>query len=366
MTENAWRAGVDQATDSEWSTLLELFDDANIYQTAAYGATRWGAGNLSRLVLRRGDEVKAIAQLRVIQPTPLKFGIAYLRWGPLWERRGCDADPEAPAAMARALHEEYVVRRKLFLRIVPNAFSGSVRAAAFQSAFFRFDRQVTQQNQPRPYRTLVVDLSSSLDEIRSGLDKKWRNQLNRAEKNGLTVVVDDGTAAYSDFCGIYTQMRERKGFETTVDVEEFGRIQKALPSSQRMRVLLCCKDGAVVAGVVASAMGNSAIYLLGATSDDGLDAKGAYVLQWTLIRGLKEQGARWYDLGGIDPETNPGVYHFKKGLSGSDVCQIAPLTASGSFVSSMMAGAGSVLQRAVRGSSKRLNSGLLKEPATRA
>ena len=74
-------------------------------------------------------------------------------------------------------------------------------------------------------------------------------------------------------------------------------------------------------------MGDSAIYLLGATSDDGLNAKGSYLLQWTLIQWLKENGVRWYDLGGIDPEGNPGVYYFKRGFSGADVCQLTPLVA---------------------------------------
>lgn len=365
MAENAWHAEVDRANDSEWSMLLDLFGDANLYQTAAYGSVRWGAGNLSRIVLRRGNQVRAVAQLRVVRPTPLKFGIAYLRWGPLWERNTCDPDPEVPARMARAIHDEYVVRRKLFLRIVPNAFSGTARAAAFQSAFLGFNRQADQPNDLRPYRTLLLDLRPSLDEIRSSLDRKWRNHLNRAEKNDLTVIDDDGIPAYRDFCNIYKQMRERKAFETTVDVEEFGRIQEALPSSQRMRTFLCYECRTAVAGLVASAIGDSAIYLLGATSDAGLHAKGAYLLQWTLMRWLKQRGVTCYDLGGIDPETNPGVYSFKKGLSGIDVCQIAPLTASGSVISSLMVGAGSALQRTLRGSSRRPNSSLLKQPAIR-
>ena len=68
--------------------MIDLFNDANIYQTSAYGGVRWGEKNLSRLVLKRDGEVLGIAQLRIIRPTPLKFGMAYLRWGPLWERRG--------------------------------------------------------------------------------------------------------------------------------------------------------------------------------------------------------------------------------------------------------------------------------------
>jgi len=37
-------------------------------------------------------------------------------------------------------------------------------------------------------------------------------------------------------------------------------------------------QGEPVAGLVASAMGDTAIYLLGATSDKGLNSKGAYLL----------------------------------------------------------------------------------------
>jgi lipid II:glycine glycyltransferase (peptidoglycan interpeptide bridge formation enzyme) len=31
---------------------------------------------------------------------------------------------------------------------------------------------------------------------------------------------------------------------------------------------------------------------------------------------IKEKGLRYYDLNGINPETNPGTYHFKRGLAG--------------------------------------------------
>jgi CelD/BcsL family acetyltransferase involved in cellulose biosynthesis len=115
-----------------------------------------------------------------------------------------------------------------------------------------------------------------------------------------------------------------------------------------MRILICEQDGVPVAGLVASAMGDSAIYLLGATSDNGLNAKGAYLLQWTLIQWLKENGFKWYDLGGIDPEGNPGVYSFKRGLSGTDLFQLTPLVACNSFVSSAIVRASLVAHRVVR------------------
>jgi len=344
--------------------MLDLFDDANIYQTSAYGGVRWGEKNLSRIVLKRDGEVLGMAQLRIIKPTPLKFGMAYLRWGPLWERRGQPLDPEVPSRLVRAIEDEYLRKRKLFLRVLPNTFVGSPRAEVFQSAFSRFIPEPIDVD--NTYRTFVLHLTPTLEELRSGLDKKWRNQLTRSEKNNLTVISGHGSEEYRIFCGIYSQMQKRKAFETTVDADEFGRIQQALPESQRMRVLICEERRVPVAGLVASAMGDSAIYLLGATSDNGLNSKGAYLLQWTLITWLKERGVKSYDLGGIDPKANPGVYHFKRGFSGVDICQMNPFVASDSAVSSGIVKAGLVLQRTLRGSLSALNlARSLKQLATR-
>jgi lipid II:glycine glycyltransferase (peptidoglycan interpeptide bridge formation enzyme) len=248
------------------------------------------------------------------------------------------------------LEEEYVSKRKLFLCILPNAFAGTQRAKAVQDAFGRFTPEPLVAD--NTYRTLIVDLSPSIEDLRKKLDKKWRNQLSAAEKNELKVLDGHGGDRcgylYRTFCLIYNQMRRRKTFETEVDVEEFGRIQQDLAESHRMRVLICEDKGVPVAGLVASAMGDSAIYLLGATSDEGLKSKGAYLLQWTLIKWLKECGFKWYDLGGIDPEKNPGVYHFKRGLSGIDVTKLNPLVTCDSVASSAMVKAGLAMRRAVR------------------
>jgi lipid II:glycine glycyltransferase (peptidoglycan interpeptide bridge formation enzyme) len=346
MPDPPFQIEVDRCTPAEWSEMLDLFEDANLYQTWSYGGVRWGEKNLTHLVLKRDGEVLAMAQLRIVRPTRFKFGMAYLRWGPLCERRGKPLDPEISSRMARALEEEYVDKRKLFLRVLPNAFVGSPRAAAIQSAFPRFSEEPLVAD--NTYRTFVLDLTPELEELRRGLDKKWRNQLSSAEKKGLKVVAGNGNDRYRAFCQMYEQMRRRKTFETTVDVDEFGKIQQNLAESHRMRVLICEDGGVPVAGLVASAMGDSAIYLLGATSDDGLNSRGAYLLQWTLIEWLKENGFKWYDLGGIDPERNPGVYHFKRGLSGTDVTQIGPLMACTNVMSSAVVRAGLAMHHTVR------------------
>jgi hypothetical protein len=325
---------VDKVNELEWAELVDGFDDANIYQTWPYGAVRWGEKNLSHLTLRKGQEVLGIAQLRIVQPSRVRIGVAYLRWGPLCHRRGAELDPDVVINMARALHEEYACRRGLYLEILPNAFSGSVRAQIYQLAFAQFDQKIGISAEE--YRTLVLDLSPSLDQIRKNLDKKWRNQLNAAERNDLKITGGDSSEDYRRFCKLYGQMWQRKKFRTTVDLEEFDRIQERLPETQRMQTLICEHEGQPVAGLVCSTMGGSAIYLLGATNDAGMRVKASYLQQWTMIRYLKDIGVRFYDLGGIDPVVNPGVHHFKSGLSGAEVSHISSFIACDNALSAAL------------------------------
>jgi lipid II:glycine glycyltransferase (peptidoglycan interpeptide bridge formation enzyme) len=322
QAEPVWQVEVDQATPTEWGSLLDRFEDANVYQTWSYGEVRWGKPNLSHLVLRRNGEVAAIAQLRIYHPAKLPFGVAYLRWGPLFHRRGHAVEPEVARQMAHALRSEYASRRGLFLRILPNAFAGTSRSEVFQAAFSGFAAEPHVSS--AKYRTFVLNLEPSLDDLRKALDKKWRNQLSKAERNGLSIVESTAPDALQKFLPMYAQMRSRKNFETTVNAEEFRRMQESLPASQRMRVLMCEEDGEPAAGIVVSAMGDSGVFLLGATSDRGLNSRGSFLLHWTFVQWLKANGFRNYDLGGIDPEANPGVYHFKEGLSGADLSHIAP------------------------------------------
>lgn len=347
MPTPEWQVEVDRWTPDEWAQMLDQFNDANIYQTWSYGEVRWGRKSLSHLMLKRGGEIVGMAQVRIVRPTRFNFGMAYLRWGPLCERRGRPLDSEVVRRMADALDEEYAGKRKLYLRILPNAFVGSPRASVLQAALCRFKTEPSLSD--NTYRTFLVDLAPGLEELRKRLDAKWRNHLSRAEKNNLRVIAGSGNGEYRTFCRIYNEMRKRKTFETTVDVEEFGRIQEVLVEAHRMRTLICEDKGVPVAGLVVSAMGDSAIYLLGATSSDGMKSQGAYLLQWTAIQWLRERGIRWYDLGGIDPIANPGVYSFKKGFSGADVYQLDPMALCTSAVSSTVVRASLAIQRTLRG-----------------
>ncbi|HMP84789.1 MAG TPA: peptidoglycan bridge formation glycyltransferase FemA/FemB family protein [Verrucomicrobiota bacterium] len=355
MDKNSYDWEVDSPAAADWSALLDRFADANIYQTLAYGTVRWGAQNLSHFILRRSGEIVGMAQLRIIRPTKaLKAGIAYLRWGPVCHLKGESFDPAVLQAMADALVAEYVQKRGLFLRVLPNAQQATPRGDVFEAAFKRFDREPFKKGES--YRTIIVNLEPPLEVLRKKLDQKWRNQLNRAEKNNLRVIEGDGAAEFDVVIALFDELWKRKQFSQSSDIREFKRMQEQLPAGQKMKVLIAEQEGSPVAGLIGTAMGDSGIYLFGATSDRGMQSKGSYLLQWRMMQWMKESGIRYYNLGGINPETNPGVYHFKQGFSGDDVLYMPPFVLCESVLSKAFMAAGN----AARGGLRKKLTGLLR------
>jgi hypothetical protein len=315
----AMTAHIEPCSPDKWAGLLEAFADGNFYQTWAYGSVSWGGSQLQHLVLEDSGNVVSIAQVRVVSVPPFG-GMAYVRWGPCVQRRGAAWNPEAFRAMCQALLEEFAQRRRFVVTVIPNVFAEDPHAAEAERilAVLGYAPDPTWP----PYRTFRVDLTPPLEVIRKRLDGKWRNQLNAAERNRLTVGEGTDGTLYETFVALYDEMMARKRFETTVDVRQFGRIQQALAVREKMQIALCMDSDVPEAGVVATGVGETGIYLLGATGENGMRTKASYLLQWRMISHLREAGCRFYDLGGINPEVNPGVYHFKVGMGGVECRQL--------------------------------------------
>ena len=157
--------------------------------------------------------------------------------------------------------------------------------------------------------------------------------MNRSEKNGLCLEVSDGATAYEEFVRIYQIMWERKQFNTSVDVREFAHIQEQLPAQQKMQIFIARAENEAVGAVVCSQIGDTIIYLLGATNEKARELKAAYFLHWQVMCHYKQRGGLRYDLGGIDPDENPGGFHFKSGFGGVDVLQLPTHARAGGLLS---------------------------------
>jgi len=308
-----YACAVDAVDEAAWYKALSTFDDANIYQTWAYGAVLHGERSTRRLVLRRHGDIAALAQVRVVRVPLLPAGVAYVRWGPV-SRRGSDGDIDAFRQAIRALRNEFACRRGLVVRLLPMLFADSAAAYAQVLTEEGFQPHHGSSND----QTLVMDLRPPLDGLRAGMKTHWKRELRAAEKTCLEVEEGTDDTLFAAMVGIHRELVARKRFVEGNDINAFRRVQARLPGPLKMNVMLCRSGGAVMAGMVFSVMGRTGVYLFGATSNQGMRSRGSYLLQWSAVQRMKADGVVWYDLNGINPRTNPGTYKFKSDLAGAN------------------------------------------------
>jgi hypothetical protein len=321
---DGWSCRFEEAHDERWYPILDLFQDASIFQTIAFCRAKMPGVRLEQVVVRRGTDVAAAALVRVVAVPWLRASIAYVLWGPMFHRWQDVRDEPALTHALGAMRREYVVTRRGGLRIVPMLTDDddAEGAAVFHAQGYR---RVT----PRvPKRTIVVPLDGPLGQVRKGFDQKWRNCLNSAERNGLSVRQGDDPALFEPFLEVYREMLSRKQLGEPGDIRSFMTAHAMLPDRHKLRIFVALEDGQPAAGVICSAMGHRGVYLFGATGSRGMKNKASYLLQWHAIQWLREQGCRVYDLHGTNAEANPGVYAFKRGLCGKTGREVAML---GSF-----------------------------------
>ena len=108
-------------------------------------------------------------------------------------------------------------------------------------------------------------------------------------------------------------MRERG---ESIPLKLYHQLLLELESEQPMQIFKAFLDDELLAGICIVSHGTAATYLLGWNGKQGRSLKANQFLLWNAMMILKEQGIRWFDLGGIDEESTPGISGFKLGVNG--------------------------------------------------
>ena len=308
--------------------LLPQFADANYRQTWSYAASaaqRLGARSEWAEICSERETI-GLANVRV-KTLPLGLGgVAFVSGGPLVRSRtraAVASDVAAFEASIAALAEEYIRRRGLKLRI--HAAVGAPDWNFAQRNVLSAHGFVVVES-AAIYRTLIKSIRGTDDELRKSLAQKWRNQLNAADRQGLTIECGDDIRLFERFEILFRHTRDQKGFFVDLDLDFFRAVrQDSKEAEPKPWITLIRSGGLDVSGHLGMYMGDTAVYLLGGTNDEGRRVKAAYLAQWEAMRHARAQSCVWYDTGGIDPLGNPGVFHFKAGLAGVDVTAAGPV-----------------------------------------
>lgn len=301
----------------QWESELGRFKDANFQQSWAYAdllASRRSC-NHEEVGFWDNRELVGLASVRIRKLPILGLGVAYVAAGPL-VNRGMEGDGARFSRCLVSLREEYVQRQKLALRVLAPIGDPRWNKTALD-AMAKLGMSPCKRG--RGYRTFLLDLRRPLDEIRKGFAQKWRNCLNASEKQGLSIRWTSDPEDFVRFQRDHELFVKNKGFSVELGAEFYAKVHSKDSAGAGLALAVVERGGAPIAAHLGSYLGDTAVYLLGLTEEAALDTKAAYFLHWEVIKKAHEMGMAWYDLGGIDPGENPGVYKFKAGFSGHDV-----------------------------------------------
>jgi len=248
---------------------------------------------------------------------PLRLGtLAYLPFGPL-------LTPSIdPAALWAAIHRAAHRRRAALLKWEPGFPVPGEADPGFAALGFRPARTI------QPPRTILIDISGSEESILARMNQGTRRKIRQCEKNGVRVFAA-GRADVERFTRMMAVTGERNAFG--VHEAAYYALAYDLFVPDHAALFLAEHAGDDLAGVMVFAVGKTAWYLYGASSNVKRNLMGAYGAQWAAIQWARARGCTTYDLWGIPDEDEAalkaqfegrsdglwGVYGFKRGWGGT-------------------------------------------------
>ncbi|MDH3530930.1 MAG: peptidoglycan bridge formation glycyltransferase FemA/FemB family protein, partial [Acidobacteriota bacterium] len=207
------------------------------------------------------------------------------------------------------------------------------RAGNFRALFFRgrFDKKYDTMDSIRLTRegwhrsiysmgsnfSIEMDLNEPSEKLLGRLSKNWKRNLKLAKRYDVRIQREFNPDA-SELRAMYAEMENLKGLGVLCTEEKLAELFRGNHSNI---LYLACRDAAnKLLGFRCSLIqGRCGVDYLSATTIEGRDARVSFPVLWELLDQCRKIGVTSYDLGGIDPIDNGGVYRFKKGLGGSPV-----------------------------------------------
>ena len=96
-------------------------------------------------------------------------------------------------------------------------------------------------------------------------------------------------------------------------------ITKPLSKNTESRLFIAQYKGEIAGGAKVLRCGTSLHYMWGATNRKFAKKNIGHIIQWEIMKWAVDQGLERYDLEGIDPKKNKGVYEFKRKMGGKEI-----------------------------------------------
>jgi peptidoglycan pentaglycine glycine transferase (the first glycine) len=299
--------------EGAWDGFVSRSTPGSYLQTSAWARVKATNGWSALRFMRSGGDGSHGAQLLLRKPRLFPWAFAYAPRGPISDGWDETAMVAFTADVRRTLGT--LPGRVSHVRIEPEIelngpsdTDGELRHA-LRTAGWRPGTPI------QPPRTRQVDLHADEAALWGNLRKKWRQYVNKARRDGITIV-EAGLERLPEFYGIYRETAARAGFVIRT-YESYVGVWEAFAAVGMARLLLAeTADGTPVATLFLLQVGDRVVEPYGGMTGLGAESRANYLLKWEAIRSSRERGAVSYDMWGISHE---GIEHFKAGFGGREI-----------------------------------------------
>lgn len=303
----------DKAT---WEGFIKAHPEANFLHSWYWGVFH---ERLGHTIIRHGyyKSGKLVGVLLAIVEPARRGRHITVPGGPIldWEIDGIDKH------WAQDLKQVAKAHHCVFARVRPQLMKNPDNEQHFKKLGFR-----------RSPMHLTADLTSQLDltktddEIKTGMRKGARYDLNKSARLGIKVEAVTADKYLDEFYELQLETARRHNFvpfSKKFLTEQFKTFQEA----DAVKMYRATYKGELLTMAFIIFYGNEAAYHYGASTDLAREYPGAYAVQWQAIQEARRRGCQRYNFWGITEHGDTkhrfyGVSVFKRGFGGEDVAYL--------------------------------------------
>ena len=290
----------------EWNCTLAAWGDSCLLQTWEFGEAKaknslW---SVERGLLLNAGSVVGAAQSMIRKPFFSNSGLVWINRGPV----GVTGNY---GEALRALHQNFCVKQKMYLRVAPSVAVENLSEAEYNSSGLI-------KTKIQGWASAIIDLAQPIEILRNNLHGKWRNALGRAERSNIDICISNDKSSFGYFLKGHCRHLDERGQQGGLEVDFLDSLEEILPKHRRLICVQAYKDGNYLGGALISQNGTVAEYLAGHNSGEGRLLNAGQLVLWSAIVHLKSIGMIKFDLGGMDERLTPnGIYRFKQRIGGA-------------------------------------------------
>lgn len=202
-----------------------------------------------------------------------------------------------------------------FIRVRPQLISDDFskkicKSLGFRAAPMHLHAELTNQ----------LDITKSEDELLANMRKATRYEIKKAIKLGVRIEESTSTKDIKSFYDLQLETSKRQGF-VPFSFKFLDEQFKIFAKEGDVILYSAYFEKKLLAQAFIIFYGDEAVYHYGASTTDGREYPGAYLIQWHAIQEAKKRGVSRYNFWGVAPSGHrfSNLSMFKRGFGGQDL-----------------------------------------------